>query len=152
MKIWRGKRATGIRPWLLSLLCVLASVAYLTRQTEAGRMNMGDTQMVVSPLAPMQMDTAQTETNTAQMEAGQMNSMPMSSVQLGQQPPCAPHSPAHNHSGHCPFCFTAAFALVAETSRVDVLTTAPSITPLPLYVLPDIQTARHAEARAPPLA
>jgi Protein of unknown function (DUF2946) len=143
MKIWRasrrGEQATGIRPWLLSLLCVLASMAYLTRQIEPGKM--GDTKMVVSSLAPIEMDAEQMDMSAGEMGAGQIG-----------QPHSAPHSPAHNHSGHCPFCFTAAFSLVAETARVHIQTAALASAESFAYVLPDVLTARHAEARAPPLA
>ncbi|MBZ9713524.1 hypothetical protein [Deinococcus multiflagellatus] len=144
--------------WLLAALCLLASFAFLGRTTSPG---LG----LPSPFQAMQVaerqapQPAQTQAASAPAHAGHppahrdMESAPSARPALTQAAPNAPpHGPAHaaDHGAHCPFCFTAAFALEAE----GALSLARPAAQAPVQALgprgPWLAPVRHAEARAPP--
>lgn len=112
---------------LLALLTLLASFAYLTREPGVGPDLAGMTHQAAQPMPDM------------------------------AEPPPAAHShsegpgPAsHDHAAHCPFCFTAAFALESQAPGVPRVSGSWPSAPLPpLPALPGLALV-HADARAPP--
>ncbi len=115
-----GKPAarSPLSSWALALLCLIASLAFATRETG---------------LAPMpNMDVFGMD-----MAAGHEH-----------------HAPKHNqhdHAGHCPFCFTAAFALEAGNVRVIVPATRDEAPPTFKTVPHLLEAVRGPQARAPPI-
>ncbi len=144
---WRVQR------WLAALLCLLASFAYLNREPDGAR-TPGTS--VSARMASMPMSEARAQAETP----------PTAPEVQGTAPPCAhdpaprapaldhggPNAPPHDHAAHCPFCFTAAFALEAPGVALPAPEGARLERPLPARPehTPRVQT--HADARAPPLA
>ena len=63
----------------------------------------------------------------------------------------APAAGQHDHAGHCPFCFTAAFALEAVDVSAPLGTfSADALHAPPERRSPFVAAARHPDARAPP--
>jgi len=152
--------------WLLALLCLAASFVYLTRQTEPNGMTVSKmAQMAAMPGNGSNIQEFSMAMD-GQMEppfsVGQSEHMALSShraqaavpasPELTTSAPNAPPLPTdHSHAGHCPFCFTAAFALRADRT---VFFTVVSGTALPAeqrYVRPDLVTLGHPDARGPPV-
>ena len=143
---WRLQR------WLAALLCLLASFAYLERDQGgalSGGMVMGRTVAEHAATVPAAVQAA---------PAPDMADMPGMAMPQDQAPLTAPdlyhggpNAPPHDHAAHCPFCFTAAFALTAQ----DFLVPNPGATRLPHPAAPapglPHRAAIHADARAPPV-
>lgn len=63
-----------------------------------------------------------------------------------------PGSGGHDHAAHCPFCFTAAFALGAAPSTAVAGPPTVAAGPVATQVDTPAGHAGHADARAPPVA
>ncbi|WP_420597082.1 hypothetical protein [Deinococcus sp.] len=126
-----------------ALLCLAASFAYLTRETQM----------------PGGAAGAHTAVTAAQHEmVGSMVGMAghgehQHHAAANEQPsPTQPHESRHNHAAHCPFCFSAAFALEAWAVSLSVGAVGhPVFVPL-AYREPHLIVAGLISARAPPLA
>jgi len=143
---------------VLTLLCLLASFAYLTRQTETSTLGtmpgMSAAQMADMP-GREQAFPAEVPAGTAgehdHPAPPAEQSVSPTQVDLTTSAPNAPPVPAdHNHAGHCPFCFTAAFALMAEGATLSVTFSRTAMQPEARYVRPLLTVFSHADARAPP--
>lgn len=121
-----------LRLWT-ALLCLVASFAYLTREPDNLSGALG-----LPTLAGMDM-------------GGEMADMNMNQADhSAHDQPSAPNNPAHKHAAHCPFCFSAAFALEAQGFVLALAEAArPAFLRSP-YLQPHLLEVRHAEARAPP--
>ncbi|TSA84683.1 hypothetical protein FNU79_10650 [Deinococcus detaillensis] len=161
---------------LAALLWLLASFAFMTRQQgmpasmDMSGMLMGGAASQAAPLAEKPM----TEPETAQMDtpaeqAGHsVANLPAAKPTAAQLPAAHDHhTKTHNanappaptpdtpnqqgHAGHCPFCFTAAFALAAfsvELLAPEYVQTAHQLAHIPAAPRPLLGSKR---ARAPPL-
>ncbi|WP_221090970.1 hypothetical protein [Deinococcus aquaedulcis] len=157
-----GRSAGAQQRWLLAALCLLASFAFLGRTTSPGLGGPSLFQVAQAKGAsadPQAPQPAQTQTAPAPAHAGhppahQEMAPPRSTrPELTQAAPNAPpHGPAHaaDHSAHCPFCFTAAFALEAEGALSLAGPAAVARTRPARLHGPWLAPVRHAEARAPP--
>ncbi|WP_295816584.1 DUF2946 family protein [uncultured Deinococcus sp.] len=116
---------------VLALLAVLASFAFLSRQT-----------VMVAP--PRAVD------GHAGM-AGHHVSAAAHATPAGAALQ-TPGRGAHDHAAHCPFCFTAAFALGAAPSMAVAGPPTVAAGPVAARVGTPAGHARHADARAPPVA
>ncbi|GAA4006589.1 hypothetical protein GCM10022631_17620 [Deinococcus rubellus] len=130
-----------------ALLCLVASFAYLTREPDdlSGALSLPG-------LAGMALSS-----DMAGMDKRPDGEMAMGdgSRTISSESAAHDHSSqspnSHNHAAHCPFCFSAAFALEAQ-GFVLALAEAPHLTFLHLpYLQPHLLAPRHAEARAPPM-
>ena len=128
----------------------MASFAYLTREPE----NLSG---VLSLPALTQMAGMEMDGDMAGMDMSPDGEMPMpghsgTATSESAAHDHGPHAPSpHNHAAHCPFCFSAAFAL--EAQGFDWQAGAAQQTEflsLP-YSPPHLLTLRHAQARAPPI-
>ncbi|GHF37262.1 hypothetical protein HNQ07_001217 [Deinococcus metalli] len=145
--------------WVLALLTVLASFAFLARQPEPGTpTGTGLTRMAAMPDMPADhaeraatpcphsgsSTTAETTSPTTREDA-RGHAVPLTTA--------APNAPptAHDHSAHCPFCFTAAFALLAVGVALPAAATARTVRGDPAYTHPALLVLGLAQARAPPL-
>jgi hypothetical protein len=127
-----------VQRWLLALLCLAASLAYLTRQVES----QADSPMLSMAAAPLTSMPGMNMSDHAGVAAPQ-------APPLNTAAPNAPPAP-HQHAGHCPFCFAAAFALEAQWVT-GPFRAAPMLTWVaPVYAHPDVLALRHADSRAPP--
>ncbi|GAA4018742.1 hypothetical protein GCM10022631_34790 [Deinococcus rubellus] len=109
-------------------LCLVASFAYLTREPQNGLQNLNGALGLpaLSGMAGMDMD---------------------SKDRSGETPAYSPHS---HHAAHCPFCFSAAFALEAQDFVLSLVEAIrPGFLRVP-YPQPHLLALRHAEVRAPP--
>lgn len=153
---------SAVGRWVLALLTLLAALAHLTRSPAAGGLGLSLTALAVT--------TAPSHATSAEMHAAaHATVMPdcMSGMPAGARPtahaghgatpsltdaaPNAPPAYDHHHSdAHCPFCFTAAFALEAETvtARAEISPATPTSTNVALPLA--IAVVRHADPRAPP--
>ncbi|AZI41449.1 hypothetical protein EHF33_00675 [Deinococcus psychrotolerans] len=161
---------------LAALLWLLASFAFMTRQQDMpasmdmSGMLMGGTANQAAPLTEKPM----TEPEMAQMDspaeqAGQgVSHLPAAKPTAAQLSTAHDHqTKTHNanappaptpdtpnqqgHAGHCPFCFTAAFALTAspvELPAPEYVQTAHQLASIPTAPRPLLGSKR---ARAPPL-
>lgn len=127
-----------LRFWT-ALLCLVASFAYLMREPD----NLsGSLSLPAMAGMAMNMDMGG---EMADMEMAQADHSAHASA-----PDSSSTRPAHSHAAHCPFCFSAAFALEAQgfelwagaAEHVDFLS-------LP-YQPPHLLSLRPAKARAPP--
>ncbi|WP_161882635.1 DUF2946 family protein [Deinococcus alpinitundrae] len=123
-----------LRLWT-ALLCLVASFAYLMRAPD-------DLSAALDRPAPRGMHMS-----------GDMAGMNMDQAdRTAHDHPSAPINPAHNHAAHCPFCFSAAFALEAQGFVLALTGVTRSGFVHPLYPQPHLLAPYHAEARAPPTA
>lgn len=126
-----------LRLWT-ALLCLLASFAYLMREPD-------DLSGAFERPALRGMAGMDLSGDMAGMDMGQAD-------QAAHDHPSIPIDPAHNHAAHCPFCFSAAFALEAQGFVLALAEAArPAFLHFP-YLQPHLLALRHAEARAPPTA
>jgi hypothetical protein len=159
----------GTQRWLLTLLCLLASFAYLARQTEQRDMTpaqvaamsafsmtggqpsgMSVMNMHSVRSRPLATPALSSHRNLSVPHASRLS--PSSSAVLVTSPPNAPPQPAdHNHAGHCPFCFAAAFALEAEWDSVAVTDTALGILTEWSHMSPALPAVDQPVARGPPV-
>jgi len=68
---------------------------------------------------------------------------------LDTSAPNAPPAP-HDHAAHCPFCFTAAFALEAAGVALPSVVIGGMERAATAYRRPVLAAPAHADARAPP--
>lgn len=120
--------------WLLVALCLLASVLYLSRQTE--------------PENPGAAYRGQFTTGNSHEMAGESRTALHRACPEGAQSERTDHS----HPGHCPFCFVAAFSLEASMVTLQTRTTGSAVPRLARPSNPDVLLALSVQARAPPLA
>ncbi|WP_293911384.1 hypothetical protein [Deinococcus sp.] len=153
---------------LMALLWLAASLAYLTRDQTVltGTMVMGPGSALTNLMSgsvPLGSAADAHVTDQMEMPAGppgadqgasrQAKSAPTQGRDLRQthraNAPPAPSAPSH-HAGHCPFCFTAAFALeaVAVASPPVQSESVPTVTVWPASA-PRLSVADF-DARAPP--
>ena len=115
---------------LAALLWLAASFAYLTRQQDMPGMTMaGAAQIVMDQMPDRPGMTHAAEGDTVN----------------------PPHAPAHDHAGHCPFCFTAAFALESLAFGVPFFSPDCAEPPVPERLAAPRVPAFHKDARAPPV-
>lgn len=127
-----------LRLWTV-LLCLVASFAYLTREPQTGLPDLNGAPSLAAPTGMTGMDMS-----------GDMGGMDMDqAAHAAHDHPSAPVNPAH-HAAHCPFCFSAAFALEAQGFVLALTGAIRSGFLCPPYPHPHLLAARHAEARAPP--
>jgi hypothetical protein len=144
--------------WLLTILCLLASFVYLTRQLEPGEMTgMSAAQMAAMPGMERDQQGARPDQRQSSMArtlhrtVPLMSTPPLASVELMVSGPNAPPaSSRHDHVGHCPFCFSAAFALEADGVELSFETQPFDRLNGPVATRPHLLSLGHADARAPP--
>lgn len=113
--------------WVAALLCLIASLAFATRNANPMRMTTG-----------MSLDRA--------VHAEHHTSGHAHPAQTTQHP----KQQDQHSAGHCPFCFTSAFAVEsAVVVLLGLLTVRASRAP-PTRVHAFLLPIRHADARAPP--
>ncbi|SMB81464.1 hypothetical protein SAMN00790413_04590 [Deinococcus hopiensis KR-140] len=145
--------------WLLAFLCLLASLAYLTRAPEAPGLFPPSAFLGAS----LKSVTAKTQQVRAELPAstlpavagmdmsGRVHHPAPAAPELTNAAPNAPPA-GHDqqHAAHCPFCFTSAFAL--EAAGVSLALPGSLRSPwLALKLAPlHLAQVRHADPRAPP--
>lgn len=153
---------SAVGRWVLALLTLLAALAHLTRSPAAGGLGLSLTTLAATTAPSHATSTELHEAAHAPVMPDGMSDMPDASSpaphaghgtgpSLTDAAPNAPPAHDHHHSdAHCPFCFTAAFALEAETvtARADDSPVAPTPTNVPLTLA--LAIVRHADPRAPP--
>ncbi len=154
----RRPAALRLQRCLAALLWLLASFAYLTRDqgmAEMPGMTSGPGMAVETaglPVAEQAQDMADMpEMARAAPETDQVHQPQTAAASHQANAPPAP-VPDHqrNHAGHCPFCFTAAFALEAGPVKLPALGAATGEpAPAPTLHLPRPLPPRF-QARAPP--
>ena len=153
---------------LMALLWLAASLAYLTRDQAVltGTMVMGPGNALMNPMSgSASLGSAADAHTTDQMEmpagppAASSHGPPQAKAASAQgrdlqqthraNAPPAPSAPSH-HAGHCPFCFTAAFAL--ESAAVELPPVPPESVPAITvwHVAVPRLSAADFDARAPP--
>lgn len=149
--------------WLLILLTLLASLGHLTRRPQVGGLGLpgaflsgpqhgserrveGERELARRPSTQevAQMPTGQTATRHLHEGAG-------SSIRLSD---AAPNAPPGHHGGfsgvHCPFCFTAGFALEPQPGPAPLLHPVGVLLEVSVYTAVALAVVRHADPRAPP--
>lgn len=112
--------------WLAALLCLIASLAYATRDAGPLRTTAQIGMAMPAPGMP---------------KAGEH----------AHPAPTTPHPEHDGHpAGHCPFCFTGAFALEAADVPLLGQLSVRALRAPPARICAQALTARHANARAPP--
>lgn len=150
---------------LLVFLTVVASLMHLTRSPEAGGLGlmagsmsqmMGGDPQAASASHHRSTENVQGEVRgdpQAKMDClpGHEHNAASTEPDLTTQAPNAPpaHS-GHSSEAHCPFCFTAAFALEAVGFALPFDGLAAHRWAEPTWLSPALKVIRHAEARAPP--
>ncbi|THF87250.1 hypothetical protein E7T09_08885 [Deinococcus sp. KSM4-11] len=157
----KARRAATPLPhrWVLALLTVVASFAFLTRQPEPSGGGglpavMGVMAGMATPEPPRAaltssaMDRAPKVRGDATPHAVRM-SAPHDLALLDTSAPNAPPA-SHDHAAHCPFCFTAAFALEAAGVALPSVVIGGMEWAATAYRRPVLAAPAHADARAPP--
>lgn len=147
---------------LLAVLCLLAALGYLTRQTgqpglTGSRLMSAGTAVTLAAEAARPTPSPHHRHAAPAAEAtGAAVSASADAQTAAQQPalhltgPNAPPSGEHDrHGAHCPFCFTAAFAVAAEPFAV-ARPVPPGLRTLPGAVIAPAQVAAAVLARGPP--
>ena len=132
---------------LLALLAVWAALLFPLRQDALGGLLGASVPMAGMQKVAGMSDAEMADTDMAEMEG-------MTHAHHAPQPAPAAPSPkpaAHDHTAHCPFCVTNAFAL--EAGIVGLPQGPPAYLPLPLPLLlaVTLRAVAAADARAPPL-
>jgi hypothetical protein len=148
----------------MAALCLIASFAYLLREQgmvpvssvgrPSSRVTPGERpakalQPNVAPaISHPAADQPPPGSEMADMPGMAPNRAPVPAPGLGSQ---APNAPKHDHAAHCPFCYTAAFALEAGAWLLGPVASIPTMSARPGS--PQVHTAvlRHHGARAPPM-
>ncbi|AZI42606.1 DUF2946 domain-containing protein [Deinococcus psychrotolerans] len=123
-----------------ALLCLAASFAYLLREPDhlSGSLSLPAVAGMATDMGNMDM-------------SGELADMEMDRADhSAHAPSSAPNKSAHSHARHCPFCFSAAFALETQGVELWVDTAKHADFSSFPYHTPHLLTLRHAEARAPP--
>ncbi|WP_420596843.1 hypothetical protein [Deinococcus sp.] len=151
-----------LQRWLAALLWLLASLAYITREQQMGQMQAGQ---MPGMSAGMQVKPSQTVSEMEPIARQMAHGSPHANVHQHAAPsgpdaatsehashdPNAPPAPTqHNHAGHCPFCFTAAFALDGVALGVSPSSPAQTEPPAAERLAAPRVSAFHKNARAPP--
>lgn len=157
------RRPTAVRRLvqrlLLALVTVAASFVYLNRAPAFGGLSGMTTPGLASDMndmpgmerverTPAPAD-ARPAAHPAAHPPADLTHVTRASPQTSPAPNAPPAAP-HDHAAHCPFCFTAAFALEADGPAVRVRAGPPGWPPLDAYVWPHVLVTRHVHARAPP--
>ena len=131
-------QASGQR-WLLAALCLLASLAFTVRN--------------VQPARGVEMWASQAMGSRPGTSAAQRGSPgtghdhePVEAV--GDDLP----EPAPHHAAHCPFCFTAAFAVVSPGTTLVVVRVQTETRSRRRSVQASCVPLRQADPRAPPVS
>lgn len=132
---------------LLALLAVWAALLFPLRQDALGGLLGASV-----PMAGMQTGMDMSDTDLADTDMAEMEGM--THAHHAPQPAPAAPSPkpaAHDHTAHCPFCVTNAFALEAGIVGLPQGPPAYLPLPLPLLIAVTLRAVAAADARAPPL-
>lgn len=122
--------------WLLSFLVLVASMMHLTRSPEMGGWGL----MNMSPV----------------QSAHKMPAMPgMDMSELEGAPTLTPPSSSGGHSDqhigvHCPFCYTASFALKVQSFYLIISVALVHYFYVYQWGAPDLALGIYVDARAPP--
>lgn len=147
---------------MLACLCLLASLGYLTRATDAtGPLLLspfqGQVQTVERGRAsdvtahhfpPVTLDRPVPSGSTAAHGMAVSSAPDLSAA----APNAPPHPHDHAHVAHCPFCFTSAFALEADGVVVVWAGFRLPERAAPLHARVYLAALRHGDPRAPPAA
>ncbi|MVN86345.1 hypothetical protein GO986_06160 [Deinococcus sp. HMF7620] len=155
----QGKAGRGQR-WLLALLCLLASFAFLGRVTGSGGSALAPLlRVTAAPLAGL-VERTEAHAHSA-AHAGHSHQPPEEADRSHPAPQApvtalsdaAPNAPPHraDHGAHCPFCFTAAFALEAGRALLFVALPASQAARVPTAQRPVLAPQRGPQPRAPPV-
>ncbi len=153
----RQTHAPRSRPWrwLQVLLVLVASLAYLERERDPA-MPSGLPMVRTLPEVTTGVHALPARPPVAHAMRMAMSGMamppdpPAPPVDVHQHGPNAPPAP-HDHDAHCPFCFTAAFALEAPPVALPSLSRAAPAIPERPAVRAGHGHVDRPRARAPPL-
>ncbi|UBV44883.1 hypothetical protein LAJ19_19020 (plasmid) [Deinococcus taeanensis] len=158
----KGRTRGRAQRTLLAVLCLLASLGYLTRAagqpglTGSRLMSAGTAVTLVAEAARPTSSPHHRHAAPAATATGDAVSASVDPRSAAQRPalhltgPNAPPSGEHDrHGAHCPFCFTAAFAVAAGLFAV-VRPPSPERRTLPDAAVAPAQVAAAVLARGPP--